>query len=160
MISKWVYDAHTYHVMKGRVAFSIKWWSSYAAQFQSVFVVVMFGKTIKKWTFWMPFSIMYCSSQHHRVLVVFLDFQSPSKQVVAPPQRPTAAGLYSNPHDCPCTLSGDLHGGRRAVLKIWNFEHFSYCNTYSDLARGEGGQKRGICCIRILWTTPLMKFIY
>ena len=81
-----------------------------------------------------PFSIMYCSSQHHRVLVVFLDFQSPSKQVVAPPQRPTAAGLYSNPHDCPCTLSGDLHGGRRAVLKIWNFEHFSYCNTYSDLA--------------------------
>ena len=30
---------------------------------------------------------------------------------VAPPQRPTAAILYSNPHGCPCTLSGDLHGG-------------------------------------------------
>ena len=31
-------------------------------------------------------------------------------RVVAPPQRPTAAILYSNPHGCPCTLSGDLHG--------------------------------------------------
>ena len=30
--------------------------------------------------------------------------------VVAPPQRPTAAILYSNPHGCQCTLSGVLHG--------------------------------------------------
>ena len=37
--------------------------------------------------------------------------------VVAPPQRPTAAILYSNPHGCPCTLSGDLHGASK-VSKI------------------------------------------
>ena len=37
-------------------------------------------------------------------------------RVVARPQRPTAAILYSNPHGCPCTLSGDLHGAIQ-VLK-------------------------------------------
>ena len=33
-----------------------------------------------------------------------------ASEVVAPPQRPTAAILYSNPLGCPCTLTGDLHG--------------------------------------------------
>ena len=37
--------------------------------------------------------------------------------VVAPPQRPTAAILYSNPHDSPCTLSGDLHGAAEATIQ-------------------------------------------
>ena len=35
--------------------------------------------------------------------------------VVAPPQRPTAAILYSNPLCCPCTLSGDLHGAIQVI---------------------------------------------
>ena len=38
-------------------------------------------------------------------------------EVVAPPQRPTAAILYSNPLGCPCTLTGDLHGALQ-VLEI------------------------------------------
>ena len=38
-------------------------------------------------------------------------------QVVAPPQRPTAAILYSNPLDSPCTLSGDLHGAAEATIQ-------------------------------------------
>ena len=33
-----------------------------------------------------------------------------ASEVVAPPQRPSAAILYSNPHGCPCTLTGVLHG--------------------------------------------------
>ena len=37
--------------------------------------------------------------------------------VVAPPQRPTAAILYSNPHNSPCTLSGDLHGAAEATIQ-------------------------------------------
>ena len=32
--------------------------------------------------------------------------------VVGSPQRPTAANLYSNPLDSPCTLTGDLNGGK------------------------------------------------
>ena len=38
-------------------------------------------------------------------------------RVVAPPQRPSAAILYSNPLGCPCTLSGDLHGGHTKYQK-------------------------------------------
>ena len=32
--------------------------------------------------------------------------------VVGSPQRPTAAILYSNPLDSPCTLTGDLDGAK------------------------------------------------
>jgi len=39
-----------------------------------------------------------------------------ASEVVPPPQRHTAAILYSNPLGCPCTLFGDLHGAIQ-VLK-------------------------------------------
>ena len=43
-------------------------------------------------------------------------------KVVPPPQRPTAAILYSNPLGCPCTLSGDLHGLSVLHGKVQNEE--------------------------------------
>ena len=47
-----------------------------------------------------------------------------ASEVVAPPQRPTAAILYSNPLGCPCTLTGDLHGEIKAPKN--RIEHLKY----------------------------------
>ena len=44
------------------------------------------------------------------LFILFIAQRFGCSAVVHSPQRPTAALSYSNPHGCPCTLSGALHG--------------------------------------------------